>query len=188
MIDTPYLDRIRTHRGRVKSVIRPPLYLQATMAECPFRLFLAKIIYLFFLGMEEILGRENNLEPCQNQDSAAYTIGQLKYVAFSDGKENWISACPIPCQQTSYDFTIRYFHETSLVDPENILGENFSASSAMFSLGYETLLIEEHVESLVYDVTNFLAAAGGNLGLFLGFSCMSVFYGMIKIIKRIKIQ
>ena len=32
MIDTPYLDGIRTHRGKVKSVIRPPFYLQATMA------------------------------------------------------------------------------------------------------------------------------------------------------------
>ena len=32
MIGTPYLDGIRTHRGKVKSVIRPPLYLQATTA------------------------------------------------------------------------------------------------------------------------------------------------------------
>ena len=32
LLQTPYLDGIRTHRGRVKSVIRPPLNLQATMA------------------------------------------------------------------------------------------------------------------------------------------------------------
>ena len=32
MIDTPYLDGIQTHRGRVSSVIRPALYLQATTA------------------------------------------------------------------------------------------------------------------------------------------------------------
>ena len=31
-INTPYLDGIRTHRGRVSSVIRPALYLQATTA------------------------------------------------------------------------------------------------------------------------------------------------------------
>ena len=31
-IDTPYLDGIWTHRGRVSSVIRPALYLQATTA------------------------------------------------------------------------------------------------------------------------------------------------------------
>ena len=31
-INAPYLDGIRTHRGKVKSVIRPPLYLQATTA------------------------------------------------------------------------------------------------------------------------------------------------------------
>ena len=31
MIDTPFLDGIRTHQGKVKSVIKPPLYLQAAM-------------------------------------------------------------------------------------------------------------------------------------------------------------
>ena len=32
MIDAPYFDGIQTHRGRVKSVIRQPLYLQDTTA------------------------------------------------------------------------------------------------------------------------------------------------------------
>ena len=32
MINTPYLEGIQTHWGKVKSVIRPPIYLQATTA------------------------------------------------------------------------------------------------------------------------------------------------------------
>jgi len=34
--------------------------------------------------------------------------------------------------------------------------------------------IEEKTETFVYDVGNFLTAAGGNLGLFMGFSCLSI--------------
>ena len=138
--------------------------------------------------METLLGNGNTLKQCQDRSSSINTTKLLVYVAFDDGKERWLSHCPIPCKQTSYDANIRYFHKSAVIDTDNSLGENFSDSKVMFALGYETLLIEEHAESLVYDVTNFLAAAGGNLGLFLGFSCMSVFYGIIKIIKRIKFQ
>jgi hypothetical protein len=34
--------------------------------------------------------------------------------------------------------------------------------------------VEETVVTLVYDMENFLTALGGNLGLFLGFSCFSI--------------
>jgi hypothetical protein len=40
--------------------------------------------------------------------------------------------------------------------------------------------VEEKAETLIYHVGNFLAAAGGNLGLFLGFSCLSVLFELIK--------
>jgi hypothetical protein len=39
--------------------------------------------------------------------------------------------------------------------------------------------VEERIETLVYDVGSFLAAAGGNLGLLLGFSCLSTIFGFI---------
>ena len=138
--------------------------------------------------MEGLLVKENNFKPCQDNVTAANTATHLLNVAFIGDKENWLTACPVPCKQISYDANIRYFHETSFLDPSNSFIENFSASFIVLSISYETLLIEEHEESLVYDITNFLAAAGGNLGLFLGFSCMSVFYGMIKIIKKIKLH
>ena len=138
--------------------------------------------------MEGLLGKESTLKPCQDNVSAANTAVYLVYVAYNGDKDKWLSACPLPCKQISYNANIRYFHETSFLDPYNSFGENFSAAFIVLSISYETLLIEEHEESLVYDITNFLAAAGGNLGLFLGFSCMSVFYGVIKIIKKIKLH
>ena len=120
--------------------------------------------------------------------TAANTAVHFVNVAYNGDKDKWLSACPVPCKQISYNANIRYFHETSFLDPYNSFGENFSDAFIVFSISYETLLIEEHEESLVYDITNFLAAAGGNLGLFLGFSCMSVFYGMIKLIKKINLH
>jgi hypothetical protein len=49
---------------------------------------------------------------------------------------------------------------------------------------YSTLDVEERIETLVYDAGNFLAAAGGNLGLLLGFSCLSTVLGFINIIQE----
>jgi hypothetical protein len=56
--------------------------------------------------------------------------------------------------------------------------------SFLIDLFYSTLVIEERVETLVYDVVNFLAAAGGHLGLFLGFSCLSVLLAAIQVLKN----
>jgi len=36
------------------------------------------------------------------------------------------------------------------------------------------LAVEERFETLVHDTGSLLASAGGNLGLMLGFSCLSV--------------
>ena len=38
---------------------------------------------------------------------------------------------------------------------------------------------EKEEETLVYDSGNFFAAVGGNLGLLLGFSCLSIIYAGI---------
>ena len=45
-------------------------------------------------------------------------------------------------------------------------------------------VVEERIETLIYDTGNFLAQAGGNLGLFLGFSCLSLLFAIIKLFKK----
>jgi hypothetical protein len=39
---------------------------------------------------------------------------------------------------------------------------------------YKTMQTTEEIEAYVYDTVSFLAATGGNLGLLLGFSCLSI--------------
>lgn len=50
----------------------------------------------------------------------------------------------------------------------------------LFSCG--SMDVEKKEETLVYDSVNFFAAVGGNLGLFLGFSCLSIVYAGIDLI------
>jgi hypothetical protein len=59
--------------------------------------------------------------------------------------------------------------------------ENFVENNS-FDLYYsfETMDTEERMETLTYDLGNFLVAAGGNLGLFLGFSCFSLMVTFIE--------
>ena len=44
---------------------------------------------------------------------------------------------------------------------------------------------EVRTETLVYDTVNFLSAIGGNLGLFVGFSCLSVVFTLIDLFSPI---
>ena len=44
---------------------------------------------------------------------------------------------------------------------------------------YESFLVEELIETYVYDVVGFLSSAGGNLGLLLGMSCLSASFAFI---------
>ena len=43
--------------------------------------------------------------------------------------------------------------------------------------------IEEREETLIYDLENFMAAAGGHLGLSLGFSCLSAILAFLNFLR-----
>ena len=44
---------------------------------------------------------------------------------------------------------------------------------------YNSFLVKEEIETLVYDLVGVLAAAGGYLGLCLGFSCLTLFMSLL---------
>jgi hypothetical protein len=90
--------------------------------------------------------------------------------------------CPVPCKQAFYEAVIEYrdFNTVSFMNPNN------KKASEMFFLipVYSTATVEEKIESLDFDIGSALASAGGNLGLFLGFSCLSVIlYAIDKIMQ-----
>ena len=62
----------------------------------------------------------------------------------------------------------------------------YDKQALYFSIGYESFIIEVSIETLLYDIGSFLAAVGGNLGLFLGFSCLSVLLGFVSMFKKLR--
>jgi hypothetical protein len=87
--------------------------------------------------------------------------------------------CALPCTTISYNLKLKYISENIWIHMNNF--ENFVESNN-FDLYYsfETMDTEERMETLTYDLGNFLVAAGGNLGLFLGFSCFSLMVTFIE--------
>lgn len=68
---------------------------------------------------------------------------------------------------------------TSLDDSFNV---SMFENTSLTAIKFQSLLIEEEVETYVYDFGNFVVALGGNLGLMLGFSCLSVLFSLIQLI------
>jgi hypothetical protein len=97
--------------------------------------------------------------------------------------------CLPPCKITNFKIDLTYYHKNSWSIFEEFvsLGKDFG-----IYYFYNTLQIEEKVETLIFDFGGLLAAAGGNLGLCLGFSCLSIFYSIIHLIsilmKKIKLM
>jgi len=79
---------------------------------------------------------------------------------------------------------VEYQHKNLFfsISPEN---DNDAVSSTFgLFICWETMLVEEIVEALVYDEMNFITAIGGNLGLLLGFSCFSLLDQLMGFIRR----
>ena len=74
-------------------------------------------------------------------------------------------------------------HRNTFIDPLNEF-EFEPEKFYLLSFYWEYLGIEEHHEALTYDLSSFLAAAGGNLGLALGYSCLNVFIYAVELIFR----
>jgi hypothetical protein len=117
-----------------------------------------------------------NLPQCNSNTSAAETYNSLSehfytFLFYNNSK------CLVPCTQTSYKFELNYYSKNSIFDP--LRKEYFSKNNFRLIIFYRKMEIEERTEALVYDIGTFLSAAGGNLGLLVGFSCLSVIFAAI---------
>lgn len=99
-------------------------------------------------------------------------------------KQELVDECPKPCYQVGYKYRLDYVHKNLYIEPKE---ENKVDINDTFYLitSWESALVEEEVEALVYDGINFVAAAGGNLGLLLGFSCFGLLQMLITYLKAL---
>ena len=135
--------------------------------------------------MEEFLTNTSILKECQDEISGLKTYTTYGDLLFSTKRKNWLKACPIPCKQTVYQPNVRRYHYNIWMPLLNNPRKEVLQKFVFFSLAYDTFVREVSVETLVYDAGSFWAAIGGNLGLFLGFSCFSLLIGCIDLAAKI---
>ena len=128
-------------------------------------------------GYESIV--HENVKYCDSLNMAKTALSQI-FSSLTDFFSNFSQyKCPLPCLHRSYNFNIKYFHTHSWIGLENYTTEIIE-KTGLVSLTYSSLLIEDRVEAYVYDLENFMTSIGGNLGLFLGFSCFSTFVALLE--------
>ena len=91
--------------------------------------------------------------------------------------------CPRPCRRTSYAIDVNYFYD-KIVDDNN--DNDVSTNDFLINVysGLNELVAEENVEFLVFDTFALLIAAGAFLGLFLGLSCRTIFFGVLDLFQQ----
>ena len=89
---------------------------------------------------------------CKSNETANNTLNTFTNTVFTEGREAWLKSCPVPCKQNVFDVSVRNYHSNSM---SNV---NLNPNTFYLFLSYDSFVIEESVESLVYDVGSFFAA------------------------------
>ena len=114
------------------------------------------------------------MRSCENETEGKDSIRKFQnvFLDFAGNSDGY--GCPLPCERLSYSFTLNTLHTNSLLFE---IPQNFTEKDVYYFMYYfKTFVVEKQVETLVYDLGGFLAAAGGNLGLCLGLSCLSILF------------
>ena len=125
---------------------------------------------------------EVNLPVCNTTESAARTFDQMAQYSFVFLQSTRHSKCWAPCSQTSYNIEVDYLSRFSYMNPAK--PELLQSKHFHLDFFFKKIDIEERTETLVYDFVTLLSAGGGNLGLFVGFSCLSVLYTFYNCIEK----
>ena len=119
------------------------------------------------------------LPKCPDEDSAK-TVGKFLFKFINKFIINSSTyGCPIPCMQTHFQYDVQYFHR----NVDNCFYDEVD-NIFYISVFYKSLEKDEFDEMLVYDHWSFLATTGGNLGLLLDLSGMSIFFYLIRTFKK----
>ena len=127
--------------------------------------------------MKQVIPKNSTMPECSNRDDADRAYWEFNGLLTKFTPKLWKYGCPVPCQQIYYQLKLDYYHKNNTHLPASM--ENISDEYILFYPYWSYFPEEERIESLEYDLTSLLVSAGGNLGLFLGFSCLSVFFGII---------
>ena len=118
------------------------------------------------------------LPECNDKKMATDLFQRFEQISYTN-KDDWLSQCPQPCKQNYYTLN------TASYDPTITLDDQTLNSTFFLGLAYDTFITERETEKLYYDTFDILALVGGNLGLFLGFSCFSSLLTVTELLSNI---
>ena len=118
---------------------------------------------------------------CSSQNASKFASETIGHINWEFLRSPISYGCPILCTSTKYNPKIVYFDESA----------HYLSSSIDFKCKSEYLLyiyysidpVEITKEYLVYDAMTILSAIGGAMGLLLGYSMLSMFLSVIKIVE-----
>ena len=132
-------------------------------------------------GMKEIIPQKLILQECGDEYSARQSYSLVEDVLEEFTSNMVEEGCPLPCSKTIFSTKKRFFHKNTISGTNLFKNHN---NSVVVEILPKNGVAEESEETLIYDFGNFVAAAGGNLGLLLGFSCLSAFLSFHNFIKE----
>ena len=133
-------------------------------------------------NMEYFLLKNITLNECCSEESTKLVGDKFLRLVNEIAEFPESIGCPLPCRQINYKMSLDYFHNNSWSGVYDTSKDIHTYYALQYR--YTTMFIEERVENLEYDVGSFLAAAGGNLGLMLGLSCLTVMFSIIEYCKN----
>ncbi len=118
---------------------------------------------------------------CANEDDALKVFWDFNNFTSHFVEEPWKYGCPVPCTLVNFKVYLEYFHKNNWKIPDSELERDFFSLTYFFS----TLSVVEKIENFDFDLGTLLSSAGGNLGLVLGLSCLSVSLSFIRCLENI---
>jgi len=133
-------------------------------------------------GLEFFL-QDTDLKQCTDKKAAGQVF--QKFLEFKNefALNKSLHGCPKPCAAIIYDFDFFNIHRNSWIETKD--EPELPNGVYLLVVVSDSLQVEEKVVTLVYDLENVFASLGGNLGLFLGFSCFSPIEYIIKYIRKL---
>lgn len=127
---------------------------------------------------------DTQLNECTDWRSASETFQNFLDIKYDFIASNSKHGCPLPCTEVSFVFETFYLHRNSWIETKQ--ETELPNGVYQIKISYSSLHVKERVVTLVYDLENFLTSLGGNLGLFLGFSCLSLMLIAVELTKKFK--
>jgi len=121
--------------------------------------------------MELVLLNSTSYPYCQKEEDVWTTFKYFEALVDTYAGNSNAFGCPLPCTYSYFKTLLREYHRSSWVVPEPILEDHFKLA---VSLAHP--FTEVTTETNLYDLGNSLGQLGGNLGLLLGFSCLSIYF------------